>query len=359
MLVAGSVALDTVAKLGPGSKLKDSNIGTITNSVGGVGYNVAQASKYVCESTKFISRIGDDPAGKAISAKVPGLDIVKGGRTAQYMCTHDAKGELIVACADMSIIEQDFEIKDKAGVAVYDCNLSPKTVAQALANNDYNIIEPTSHVKAKRVAQMGLNVFPNNQVKLITPTVAELASLYETFGDKFDDDWFGVLDSLKVDQLRDRLDRSLYEFGVFQQCFQLLPFFQNILVKLGKDGVLLVSLCTTVEDYKSIPTTSTYRPKYIQTSLGMKYDQGRLGVVVEYFPVPKENENLQVVNVTGAGDTFLGYLVGRLGENNWLHHEIKSVEQVWHKWETIHKAQLAAGLSLLSEEAVSRNIRGL
>lgn len=37
VMVAGSVALDTVAKLGPGSKLKDSNIGVITNSVGGLG----------------------------------------------------------------------------------------------------------------------------------------------------------------------------------------------------------------------------------------------------------------------------------------------------------------------------------
>lgn len=84
-----------------------------------------------------------------------------------------------------------------------------------------------------------------------------------------------------------------------------------------------------------------------------------MGVVVEYFPIPKENENLQVVNVTGAGDTFLGYLVARLGENNWLNHEIKSVEQVWHKWETIYKAQLAAGLSLRSEEAVNKNIGNL
>ncbi|RCK64463.1 hypothetical protein Cantr_00478 [Candida viswanathii] len=90
--------------------------------------------------------------------------------------------------------------------------------------------------------------------------------IYDSFKDKFDDDWFGVLDSLKVDQLRDKLDRDLHEQGVFQQCFQLLPFFQNILVKLGKDGVLLVSLCTSVEDYKSIPTTSEYRPSYIRTA---------------------------------------------------------------------------------------------
>lgn len=359
VMVAGSVALDTVAKLGPGSKLKDSNIGVITNSVGGVGYNVAQASKYVCESTKFISRIGDDAAGKTIGQKVSGLEVVPGGRTAQYMCTHDANGELIVACADMSIMEQDFAITQKAGVAVYDCNLSPQTVTKALLNNVYNVIEPTSHMKAKRIAQMGLDIFPNNQVKLITPTVAELASIYETFTSKFDDDWFGVLDSLKVDQLRDRLDKKLYDQGVFQQCFQLLPYFQNILVKLGKDGVLLVSLCTTVEDYKSIPTASVYKPGYIKTSLGMNHDGGRMGVVVEYFPIPKENENLQVVNVTGAGDTFLGYLVARLGENNWLNHEIKSVEQVWHKWETIYKAQLAAGLSLRSEEAVNKNIGNL
>ncbi|CAX43273.1 indigoidine synthase A-like protein, putative [Candida dubliniensis CD36] len=349
VLVVGSVALDTMAKLGPGSKMGDSNIGTVRSSIGGVGYNIAKASGYVNGNTKFVSKVGDDVGGRTIQEQVPGLGIGR-GRTAQYVSMHDSSGELIVACADMEIAEE-MEVNDKAGVAVYDCNLSSETVSKALPNNEYNIIEPTSHVKARRIGKMEVGVFPNNRVKLITPTVAELSSIHESMRDKFDDEWFGVLDAMQVDQIRDRLDKRWYDKGVYQQCFQLLPFFQNILVKLGKDGVLLVSLCTTVEDYRSIPTTSPYRPKSIV------YSRGRgVGAVVEYFPIPKENENIEVDNVTGAGDALVGYLAGKLSESNWLNHEIGSVEQVWGKWESIYKAQLAAGLTIRGRSQEIANI---
>ena len=62
---------------------------------------------------------------------VPGLGVGSGG-TAQYVSMHDSSGELVVACADMSVIEEEFEVDHKASVAVYDCNLSPKTVSKAL-----------------------------------------------------------------------------------------------------------------------------------------------------------------------------------------------------------------------------------
>ncbi|RCK64466.1 Pseudouridine-5'-phosphate glycosidase [Candida viswanathii] len=104
VLVAGSVALDTVAKLSPGVSLRFKHWLDYKLDWG-VGYNVATASKYVCESTKFVSRIGDDPAGKAIAQKVPGLEVAS-GRTAQYMCTHDANGELIVAAQTCLLLKR-------------------------------------------------------------------------------------------------------------------------------------------------------------------------------------------------------------------------------------------------------------
>ena len=54
-------------------------------------------------------------------------------------------------------------------------------------------------------------MFPNNKVKLITPTVEELASIYDSMKDQFDDEWFGVLDAMKVDQIRERLDKKWYD----------------------------------------------------------------------------------------------------------------------------------------------------
>ena len=93
---------------------------------------------------------------------MPGLGVGSGG-TAQYVSMHDSSGELVVACADMSVIEEEFEVDHKASVAVYDCNLSPKTVSKALDNNEYNIIEPTSHVKARRIERWSWRCFPTTK----------------------------------------------------------------------------------------------------------------------------------------------------------------------------------------------------
>ncbi|EGW31887.1 uncharacterized protein SPAPADRAFT_72581 [Spathaspora passalidarum NRRL Y-27907] len=371
--------------MNPGSKLQDSNPGTTTNSVGGVGFNISLASKYGYANSKLISQIGNDFAGTFILDKLKheGIDTsgitLANGNTAQYTCIHDSAGELVVACADMSLIEQDFSeniIKEieynQPNLIAMDCNLSPTTTCKVLSSSLSNIIlEPTSHIKAKRIAEFNLQCFPNNKIQLITPTIQELNSIYESFQSKgyFNDldNWFPVLDSFNINSnFRDKLDRintptikDLLAQGVFQQCFHLLPYFQNILVKLGDKGVILISLSTTIDDYKSIPTTSQYRPEILLTSQGTKLSQGRMGISVEYFPIPQENRNLDIVNVTGAGDSFFGYLAAYLSRFNWLNSEITSVEQVWNKWECIYKCQLASGLSLVSTNAVSEEISKL
>ena len=33
-------------------------------------------------------------------------------------------------------------------------------------------------------------------------------------------------------------------------------------------------------------------------------------------------KDVEVVNVTGAGDTLVGYLAAKISELNWLHHEV-------------------------------------
>ncbi|CAI5758344.1 unnamed protein product [Candida verbasci] len=318
--VIGSVALDTYATLNT-TKFHDSNIGTIQQSIGGVGYNIAKAASYICNS-KLISRISKEDAHK--------VDVNSSlvyGKTAQYISTHDSNGDLIIACADMSAIEEDFEIKPESDIVVFDCNLSPSTMNKVLDKSKTNIIEPTSHFKAKRIGQLNLGVYPNNQVKLITPTIAELSSIYESMKHKFDiDEWFPIIDSIKPDY--NKLDAKLLEKGVFQQCFSLLPFFQNILVKLGGDGVLLVSLC---------------QQEHVKLDSG--YSKRFGNAIVEYFPIPKENENLKIVNVTGAGDTFVGYLAGKLSKTNWLQTNLTK-DLVQSKYDIIYKSQLAAGLSL-------------
>ncbi|KAI3402873.2 hypothetical protein KGF56_004334 [Candida oxycetoniae] len=402
LLVVGSVALDTAAALSTNYRKHDSNIGTITNSVGGVGYNIALASSYIHNDTKFISRIGNDFAGETISNylknQLSSRLTIGDKNTAQYVSIHDNdKGDLNIACADMSIIEEpkfseqviETIQQDKPKIVILDCNLSAQSmnniVSYSNSNLDSNsssssyqqqyIIEPTSHVKAKRIGALDLSVFPYNQVKLVTPTIEELKSIFESMSQqgKFNclENWFPIIDAMNIDfQMREKLMRfdsknkfNFQSSGVFQQCFHLLPYFQNIIVKLGSRGVLLVSLVTNLQDLKSIPTTSKYKPMITITN----DVDSKIGILIEYYPAPKENENLKIVNVTGAGDTLVGFLAGKMAESlsnnelsgNWLDHEIKSSEQVWKKWENIYKAQLASGMTLKCLKSVSEDIAKL
>ena len=74
-----------------------------------------------------------------------------------------------------------------------------------------------------------------------------------------------------------------------------------------------------------------------------------MGIVIQYFPIPEVNKNLKVKNVTGAGDSLLGYLTARLllSSKNivgkaWLEPEINRIEDEWFNGNlsTRHKSQV-------------------
>jgi pseudouridine-5'-phosphate glycosidase/pseudouridine kinase len=396
LIIVGSLAMDTIVSMERTMKMNDSNPGLIRNSVGGVGHNVTMASHYglqskFCNSNKkarLVSVVGEDISGKSILSSLESIGVdtlgilVSPGSTAQYVSNHDANGDLIVACADMKLIEQDFSNhiirqidRSSPQSVILDCNISSSVatkVVEHLRGKDINvIIEPTSFAKAARIGQIPGHVFPSNVIDLITPTVAELDAIYTSFAanEKFDDldNWFPLVDSLGITtQFRERLTMlasrpqytilgDLLNQGVLQQAFQILPYIPNILVKLGDKGVVMVCLSTSISDYNSIPTTSPYTPQFILTSKSTTH--GQLGIAIKYFPIPKENQNLDIINVSGAGDAMVGYLAATLLSGpNWLLPNIQSVEQEWYQWESIYKAQLASGQVLKSEKSTTSNI---
>lgn len=397
-LIIGLIALDTISVIKNKPTMGDSNPGKLRSSVGGVGYNVSLAHKYASKDSthRFVSVVGNDFAGKLLLIElqkthgdITGIKTEPSSLTAQYTAMLDPHGELLVACADMAIFEEadiaEFLKKQilraQPGTIVVDCNLSAQilsllleVVHKDLGHEVQVIVEPTSAPKLSRIGEVNtknLGVFPKNTISMITPTVAELESIHTAFSRRelFDDydDWFPALDSLGIDsQFREKLAvhakkhdvlQLLLDQGVVQQCLQLVPYIPNIAVKLGKKGVVLVKLSTDVDSYKSIPTTSPHAPAFIYTSQGQMVETQRVGVVIEYFPIPPENENLQVVNVTGAGDTFLGVLSSYISRNDWLNPEVKSIEQEWAMWENFHNAQVASGLSIQSHEAISPEIK--
>ncbi|CUM45767.1 unnamed protein product [Debaryomyces fabryi] len=400
--------------------MNDSNPGKTRSSIGGVGYNVSLACKYGLESPscssenvnqlshRLISAVANDFAGRSLLQQleaaeidISGIQVIAGSRisTAQYSSIHNNNGDLLVACADMTIFEEELIIEHivkqldraKPNFIVIDCNISSSLMNNILQYVSTNmehinvIIEPTSSYKAARLSQVNsknLKVFPNNIIQLVTPTVAELNTFHSSFSNRelFDDydEWFPLLDTLGVDSLfREKLNKQAHRYevlkhglndGFLQQSFQLLPYLPNILLKLGPHGLLYIGLSTSIDDYSSIPTSSDYSPEFTITSSGREFvgndgENKKMGIAIQYFPIPEVNKNLDVKNVTGAGDSLLGYLTARLLlssknklDKTWLGPEIYSVEDEWFKWESIYKAQISSGLSLQSSDAINPEI---
>lgn len=401
-LIIGSVALDFISTLKKTPVLADSNPGVTKSSVGGVGYNVSLAHTYGLKSqnskamSRFVSAVGDDLAGRSIAEQIEqksdiALLKLKGSESALYSAILDPDGALLLACADMSLFENPAIVKHlmseiqraKPRFIVVDCNFLAEILdeilraAESLPIKPKIIVEPTSAPKLARLGAVNsarLGVFPQNLILMITPTTAELESIHSAFSRRelFDDydEWFPALDSFGLDaNFREKLSalgnkypvvRQLIEKGVFQQAFQLLPYIPMILVKLGALGCVAIKLSTNVNDYKSIPTTLPHRPALTTISKGRMHEPGQnFGVVIEFFDIPIENSQLQITNVTGAGDTLVGVLSSTLTDVDWLRADIETVEQEWGKWLAVYKSQLASGLTLQSNEAVSPQIQNL
>lgn len=376
----GAVALDTISTISTETHLADSNPGSLRCSVGGVGHNVALAGHYSVGAGKsrLISAIGADLPGKAVLEQltekgqdISGVCVDENTKTAQYSAILHKDGLLAVAVADMGAFEQieaskiaQQVVRAQPSTIVLDCNFPPATINEILAaklpQKPAVVIEPTSVHKLARVAELNsayLRAFPKNTISMITPTVSELETIHSSFSRRelFDDydEWFPVLDSLGIfSQFREKLVAksakcpvlaSILQSGVLQQSFQILPYIPTILVKLGSDGVLLVRLSTDVE---AETDSEKFGPKWRFRSSGNTVNGKKMGVVVAYFPVPKK---VDVVNVTGAGDTLLGTLSGDLSRANWLTDASVPDSQMWL---LIYRAQQAAGLSVASEDAV-------
>lgn len=326
-VVIGSIALDTYAKLSD-VVMGDSSPATVTSSIGGVGYNVALASaSNGNESLKFVSIIGQDVQGQKIeeSISIP-HDLAKqpGEKTGQYISFHDSSGALVIAGADMGIVESlSFEFVERAltaaspRVVLVDCNISREMLSfiyKLQKKLDFRLaIEPTSLPKAKKVAFDQLS--SKNPIFLVTPTVAELESMYRHMDEcgKFDvEDWFPSLDRLGIDSsLRARVEalvrrvpfyKSLLSRGIMQMATSLLPFIENIVVKDGANGVYVFSRGVGVEGGDAVNSEA-------QFSL-VTPD----GILLEHYDVPEKLEK-DPENVTGAGDTLAGVLLKGLGED--------------------------------------------
>ncbi|KAL4885342.1 Indigoidine synthase A like protein-domain-containing protein [Aspergillus karnatakaensis] len=356
VLVAGSLAIDLTCDYVPAAghetapAPKTSNPAAITQSLGGVGHNVAFASSSLGTSVVFCSAVGDDLSGRAALASLEqenlttsGVQVLpasSGARTAQYVAVNDVKRDLHVAMADMGIMQLSGEILDfdgffepilaraKPKIVVVDANWSPelisKWVAAANKHGAKVAFEPVSTVKSQAVFKKSAEVeaaigesacVPNNNVSIAAPNEYELAAMYGAarenglFGSS---GWWRVVDAMGMSSSgsRDRLvamtSAALVDAGIPQQSIQLLPFIPCIITKLGARGALLTQLLKPGDSRLPDPEYAPYILSRAPT------DEFIGGVYMRLFPPAAKLADGAIISVNGAGDTLLGAVISGL-----------------------------------------------
>ncbi|PWY62971.1 IdgA domain protein [Aspergillus eucalypticola CBS 122712] len=385
VLVAGSLAIDLSCDFAPAEAntttpaLQTSNRAVIGQSLGGVGHNVAIAARYLDSSVLFCSVVGDDLSGQAAlsSLRQEGLSTAgikvlppsSGARTAQYIAVNDAKKDLVVAMADMAIMELPEQALDfdhfwepmmsraQPQWAVVDGNWNDevlsKWVSLAKKHKARVAFEPVSTAKSRRLFRSAIkpsDCVPNNTVSLAAPNQFELAAMYQAArenGHLDSEAWWRIIDAMGMtgSGSRERLvamtSATLVDQGIPQQSIQLLPFIPCVLTKLGREGVLLTQLLRPGDARLTSPESAPYILSRALTSDGLIG-----GVYLRLFPAAAKLDETDIVSVNGAGDTLLGAVVTGLARGG-------AVEEV------IPRAQEASVLTLQQEGGVSREISRL
>lgn len=388
ILVAGSLATDTICDYQPfedttspvSPALHTSNPSSITQSVGGVGRNVATAAHLAGASVSLASIVADDLAGTSLldhvkktglsTANILRLPTQDGARSAQYVAVNDRNKDLVVAMADMSIFART-ELEDVAywttkmererpKWVVVDGNWSPailSSITTAAKRYQARIaFEPVSTAKATRLFHKSVSaishtmVVPDHVVHLASPNSLELTAIYNAARNAMmfeSEQWWSAVDSFGFSSAssRDRLvavaGHDLVQEGIPQQCIQLLPFIPNLVIKLGRKGCLLASLLKRTDERLTSPE---YAPYIISRNLSHDSEIG--GLYMRLMPPSVEVDQAEIVSVNGIGDTMLGVIVAGLVKG-------RSLQEV------VPVAQDAAVLTLKSAEAVSPKVRNI
>jgi sugar/nucleoside kinase (ribokinase family) len=111
-LVFGVSVFDICGFTDRNYRCNDSNPGKVKTSFGGVCRNIAECMARVNVNTKFISILGDDEPGnrmiehsKKMKYDMSESLIIKDGHTPTYMAILDEQGEMVSAVVDMKIID--------------------------------------------------------------------------------------------------------------------------------------------------------------------------------------------------------------------------------------------------------------
>ena len=149
VVVIGGLNLDLAGLSGDVYRGKDSNIGDINMTVGGVGQNIAQNLAKLDVPTYLVTVYGDDYFGKFLSEECKKNDIrldyaecILNTKSSTYLYVTDGQGDMVTAVNDMKItenitpkfLEKRINFINGASICVLDGNI-PKESIEWLANH--------------------------------------------------------------------------------------------------------------------------------------------------------------------------------------------------------------------------------
>ena len=166
VFVLGGAALDILGVPRQAFRLRDSNIGTVRISVGGVGRNIAESLTQYPLRVELVTAIGSDENGRMIRANCEraGIGLTYAlhadAPSATYLAMLDGEGDMLAGVNDMGIIEllspeffaRRLDALNAAAFAVLDANLSAEALEYLSRSLTCPFLyEPVSVAKAGRI----------------------------------------------------------------------------------------------------------------------------------------------------------------------------------------------------------------
>lgn len=141
--VIGAASVDLAGRSTGSLRAQESNPGQMHVSWGGVGRNIAENLARLKVPVHLLTVLGDDAYGQQLGrhARATGIElhahIIKGGTTPSYLSISDQHGEMVLAIAAMSLLEQltvdvlraHADLIRHADCCVIDTNLPPQLIA--------------------------------------------------------------------------------------------------------------------------------------------------------------------------------------------------------------------------------------
>ena len=191
-VVVGGAAWDIKARSLAAARLHTSNPGSVSQTPGGVGRNIAEGIARLGGRVHLVAAVGADAAGRDLLARTAAAGVYVGQvaagphPTGSYLAALGADGELVIGVSDfaatdaldVAAVARSRELIVRADVVVIDGNIPAGviawTIAVAAAAGARVVLEPVSVVKAARLAPL---FAPERPVFAITPNVDELGAL--------------------------------------------------------------------------------------------------------------------------------------------------------------------------------------